>query len=78
MGHGVEAFFPQDRNLGTSLVVQWLEHHVSSAGVLGSIPDWGTKIQQAQGIAKTKQQVSVSKQPLVTQSRPVLRRPHGP
>ena len=31
------------------------------AGGLGSIPDWGTKAQQAQGIAKTIQQVSVSK-----------------
>ena len=25
-------FFSQDRNLGTSLVVQWLEHHVSRQG----------------------------------------------
>ena len=29
---------------GTSLVVQWLRHFTSNAGVAGLIPDWGTKI----------------------------------
>ena len=26
---------------------QWLGLHVSTAGALGSVPGWGTKIQQA-------------------------------
>ena len=32
---------------GTSLSVQWLGLHTSSAGDVGSIPDWGTKISYA-------------------------------
>ena len=32
---------------GTSLVVQWLGLHVSTAGSMGSTPGWGTKILQA-------------------------------
>ena len=32
---------------GTSLAVQWLELHASTAGGIGSIPSWGTKILQA-------------------------------
>ena len=32
---------------GTSLVVQWLRLHASSAGGAGSIPGWGTKIPHA-------------------------------
>ena len=32
---------------GTSLVVQWLRLHAPSAGSLGSIPGWGTKISHA-------------------------------
>ena len=32
---------------GTSLVVQWLRFHSSTAGSLGSIPGWGTKIPHA-------------------------------
>ena len=33
--------------LGTSLVVQWLRLHASSAGGVGSIPVWETKIPHA-------------------------------
>ena len=33
--------------LGTSLVVQWLRFHSSSAGDASSIPGWGTKIRYA-------------------------------
>ena len=32
---------------GTSLTVQWLGLHVSTAGIIGSIPGQGTKIPQA-------------------------------
>ena len=31
------------KNLGTSLVVQWLRLHASSVGAPGSIPGQGTK-----------------------------------
>ena len=33
--------------VGTSLVVQWLGLHASTAGGQGSIPGWGTKIPHA-------------------------------
>ena len=33
--------------LGTSLAVQWLRLHASTAGGTGSIPSWGTKIPPA-------------------------------
>ena len=29
---------------GTSLAVQWLRHHASTAGGMGLIPGWGTRI----------------------------------
>ena len=32
---------------GTSLVVQWLGPHASTAGGVGSIPGWGNKIPHA-------------------------------
>ena len=35
--------------LGTSLAVQWLRLHASTAGGMGSIPGGGTKIPQATG-----------------------------
>ena len=35
------------RNLGTSLVVQWLRLYTSNAGDPGSIPDQGTKTPHA-------------------------------
>ena len=34
-------------SLGTSPVVQWLDLCASTAGGMGSIPSWGTKILQA-------------------------------
>ena len=37
---------------GTSLVVQWLELHTSTAGGMGSIPGQGTKILQVAQLAK--------------------------
>ena len=40
-----------DRN---SLVVPWLGLRASTAGGLGSIPRWGTKIPHAHGSAKKK------------------------
>ena len=33
--------------MGTSLVVQWLRICASTAGGMGSIPGWGTKIPHA-------------------------------
>lgn len=32
--------------LGTCLAVQWLGPHASTAGVMGSVPSWRTKILQ--------------------------------
>ena len=42
---------------GTSLVVQWLGLRVSTAGGLGSIPGWGTKILQATQCGQKKRVV---------------------
>ena len=42
---------------GTSLVVQWLELHTSTAGGMGSIPGQGTKILQAAQLAKGEKNV---------------------
>ena len=45
----------QNGNKGTSLVVQWLRLHTSTAGDMGSIPGRGTKIPHgAQGSQKKK------------------------
>ena len=33
--------------LGNSLVIQWLGLHASTAGGIGSVPGWGTKIPHA-------------------------------
>ena len=42
---GKKVQLPEDsaKNLGTSLVVQWLRLHASSAGAPGLIPGQGTK-----------------------------------
>ena len=32
-----------EKSIGTSLVVQWVGLHDPNAGVLGSIPGWGTR-----------------------------------
>ena len=41
---------------GTTLAVQWLRLWASTAGGVGSIPGWGTKIPRAEcGVAKKKQ-----------------------
>ena len=39
-------------NQANSLAVQWLGLCASTAGGLGSIPGWGTKILQAHGVTK--------------------------
>ena len=47
---------------GTSLVVQWLRGQASSAGDVGLIPGWGTRIMHAQCCSpqnKIKQQYGV-------------------
>ena len=40
--------------LGTFLVVQWLRLHASTAGGMGSIPGWGTKMLHALQCGKKK------------------------
>ena len=40
------AIWNKTKNLGSSLMVQWLGLHTATAGGLGSIPGWGTKIPQ--------------------------------
>ena len=42
------------RYVGNSLVVQWLGLRASTAGGLGLIPDWGTKILQATWYSRKK------------------------
>ena len=37
----------REGTVGTSLVVQWLKLQASSAGGVGSIPGWGSKIPHA-------------------------------
>ena len=51
------AYQQQQKYLGTSLAVQWLGLSASTAGGMGSIPRWGTKIPHAgwRGQNKTKQ-----------------------
>ena len=39
---------------GTSLAVQWLRLHAPTAGGVGSIPGWGTKILHALWCGKKK------------------------
>ena len=39
--------FIKEFGSGTSLVIQWLRHHTSTARGMGLIPGWGTKIMQA-------------------------------
>ena len=50
--------------LGTSLAVQWLRLHASTAGDTGSIPGQGTKILHARAAQpnKTKQNKTKTKQ----------------
>ena len=40
--------------MGTSLVVQWLVQHTTTAGGMGSIPGLGTKILHATCVGKKK------------------------
>ena len=52
----VWGFFPFNIKLyrGTFLAVQWLRLQASTAGGVGSIPDWGTKIPRAPQHGKKK------------------------
>ena len=51
-----EEFLFRIKNLGTSLVVQWLRLCPSNAGGASLTPGWGIKIPQATGgIAKKKE-----------------------
>ena len=46
----------KNMSMGTSLVVQWLRLHASTAGDTGSIPGGGTKILHAAQCGKTNKQ----------------------
>ena len=43
----VPLVFSKLKDLGTSLVVQWLRFHAYKAGGMDSTPDWETKIPHA-------------------------------
>ena len=45
---------PFYRGGGSSLVVQWLGLRAPTAGDMGSIPGWGTKIPQAEWLGQIK------------------------
>ena len=54
---------------GTSLAVQWLRCHASTAGDTGSIPVKGTKILHAVcGVAKKKKKKREINQEIIAQS----------
>ena len=42
---------------GTSLVVQWLRTHTSTAGGMSAIPGWGTKIPHALWCSQKKKKL---------------------
>ena len=47
--------FFKNLHLRTSLMIQWLRFHASTAGAVGSIPGWGTKIHVMVKLKKKKQ-----------------------
>ena len=49
------------KNLGTSLVVHQLRLHTSNAGGVAVIPDWGTKIPQAEKHGQKKKSLQGNK-----------------
>ena len=46
-GEWINKIHTVEYDLGTSLAAQWLRLHTSNAEVMGSMPDWGTKISHA-------------------------------
>ena len=48
--------------LGTSLAVQWLRLHASTAGGADSIPDWGTKFLHAAWCGQKKKKIQLGAQ----------------
>ena len=46
--------YKKKKNRGTSLALQWLRLHVSTAVGMGSIPGWGTKIPHVAQCGKKK------------------------
>ena len=44
--------------VGTSLAVQWLKLHASTAGDVGLIPSWGTKIPHAMRHGQKKKEIN--------------------
>ena len=47
VGKDINVGWLKEQWQGTSLAIQWLRLHTSTAGDQGSIPDWGTKILHA-------------------------------
>ena len=55
LGRSDQHFYGKKKcETGTSLVVQWLRYYTSNAGVAGSNPGWGMKIQPAMQPKKKK------------------------
>ena len=55
---------------GTSLVIQWLRLQTSNARVMGSIPDWGSKIPHAMRHRQTNKQKGLGGEGEVQSSLP--------
>ena len=47
------------QTMGKSMAIQWLVLHAFTAGGVGSIPSWGTKIPNATRLGQTKQNIVV-------------------
>ena len=62
------ALFTWNQNVteGTSLVAQWLRIHASTAGGVGSIPGWGTKIPHVMQHGQNKTKKNYNEIPLHT------------
>ena len=71
----IEEALKKKSSSGTSLAVQWLRLHASTAGGAGSIPGWGTKILHAVRRGQKKKEKKSSAQdghPGTPRSLPVL------
>ena len=56
----LKIFFLKIKIMETSLVVQWLRLHASTAGAAGLIPGWGTKIPRDAAKKKKKKYIFFS------------------
>ena len=51
---GKTAHWLEKQDIGTTLAVQWLRLHAPTAGGMGSIPGWGTKVPHAIQLGHSK------------------------